>query len=373
MNNVKRLYIHFPFCRHLCNYCDFYKRVKTKPSEVNEFHEYLEASMAGHNSFLKEMGYQYAPLSTIFIGGGTPSLWGKEGANFLKTLLSRQRIELEKDCEFTVEVNPGSWTKDDLISWREVGANRFSLGIQSLDSRFIKHLDRIHSLSDAFETLAFFKEENLEYSIDFMLGLPFSKDQGRDVIGELRQVLEFEPNHVSLYILTTKENYIHAQHLPSEEWIEDEYLKVSHFLETKGFDHYEVSNFARPGHESRHNLAYWNSQSVAAWGPSATGLLFEKGIRYKWRPLIPRFDREVLTSNELKLEKFYMLFRTNQGLRLSDYFESKDLEILSELAREWNEAGLIKIFDENSLCLTSKGYLQMDTLMDQIFSRTKSL
>jgi len=129
-----------------------------------------------------------------------------------------------------------------------------------------------------------------------MLGLPFSSDYKRDVIAELNEMLSYQPSHFSVYILTVKNNYTHFSELPNEEWIENEFLRVSDFLRQSGYRHYEVSNFAKASKESRHNLAYWKSQTVAALGPSATGLLADDRIRYKWKTKEALYEREDLTS-----------------------------------------------------------------------------
>lgn len=372
MENIERLYIHFPLCRHLCNYCDFFKKVKTDDSQTLSFHQYLDQSIEHHDQLLKKNNLRLADLSSIFIGGGTPSLWGKAGADYVENLFKKLQIKLKDDCEFTIEVNPGSWKEEDLIAWKSVGVNRFSLGIQSYNQKFIKHLDRIHSLDDVVDTLTFFNQKQLNFSVDFMLGLPFSERDERDVIEELKQVLKFQPNHFSLYILTTKENYVHSEHLPSEDWIEKEYMQVSEFLKEKGYLHYEVSNFAKPGFESTHNLAYWKSESVAAFGPSATGFLNNSRVRYKWKPLVSEFVVENLTTEEFKLEEFYMKFRTNEGLDFAPYFSKEDGPKVSSLLKDWTCDGLINKGEDGLYRLTSMGYFSMDNLMNQLFSHTSS-
>ena len=295
--NIESLYLHFPFCRHLCNYCDFFKKVPQNRSlELSDFHRYLDSSMLEHQKLMESSGYSWAPLKTLYIGGGTPSLWGEEGASFLQSFLKKYQIELDPDCEFTLEVNPGSWSEEGLNQWRALGANRFSLGVQAMNEKAIVALDRVHNLEDVKETLKYFQKHQLNFSVDFMLGLPFSSDYKRDVIAELNEMLSYQPSHFSVYILTVKNNYTHFSELPNEEWIENEFLRVSDFLRQSGYRHYEVSNFAKASKESRHNLAYWKSQTVAALGPSATGLLADDRIRYKWKTKEALYEREDLTS-----------------------------------------------------------------------------
>lgn len=365
MKKIDSLYLHFPFCKHLCNYCDFYKKVpKNRNEELSDFHRYFEAAYLEHQKLMEKYGYSWVPLKTLYIGGGTPSLWGMEGKDFLKDFFKKYHLELASDCEFTLEVNPGSWTDEVLTEWESIGVNRYSLGIQSLDGQVIKNLDRVHTIDDVYETLEYFSKKQANYSVDFMLGLPFSRELNRDVLSELDRVLKFNPKHFSVYILTVKNNYTHFEKLPNEEWIEKEFKDVSDFLSTKGFSHYEVSNFAIPGFESKHNLNYWKSKTVAALGPSATGLLAEEKLRYKWKTKEAVMELENLELNEFKLEQLYMAIRA-EGLNLKSLIaENLQWKLLSE---KWVKDGLAKIDEGQNLKLTSQGYLLVDSLMNDIF------
>jgi oxygen-independent coproporphyrinogen III oxidase len=372
MKILNSLYIHFPFCRHLCNYCDFYKTIPQNGSEINSFHKLFEESFEKHQKLMEANSFNWGDLETLYIGGGTPSLWGKEGAIFLREFLKSKDIKFADDLEFTLEVNPGSWTIESLEEWKKTGVNRYSLGIQSLDGRFIKHLDRVHSIEDTFATLEYFKNQKYNFSVDFMLGIPFSEELNRDVILELEKVLNFNPEHISLYILTTKENYIHKNNLPSEERIEKEYLEVSEFLKSRGFLHYEVSNYAKPGLRSKHNLKYWKGDSVGALGPSATGFLSlgNLGIRYKWQTKTSEFSLENIGPEEYKLERLYTLLRTDEGISGSDFFE--ETEKWTHLVKKWDSLGYLNKKEER-ITLSSKGYLLMDSLMDDIFKNFKNI
>lgn len=365
-HHVDSLYIHFPFCRHLCNYCDFYKNIpKNKELEYKNFEDSL---LEGYSELIKlfsknnsEINY----LNTLYLGGGTPSLWDIRGATFLKNFLLERNIKLSTDVEFTLEVNPGAWTSEGLSAWQSTGVNRYSLGIQSLDATFLKIIDRVHNIDDVFDTLKFFHSNNLHFSVDFMLGLPFSEKYNRDIIKELSEILEYNPEHISLYILTTKAGYIHKDHLPNEEYIEKEYLDVANFLKSKGFEHYEVSNFAKSGKESRHNLKYWRSESVAALGASATGFLNESSIRYKWKISKGEYVEEVLSDDEKKLEEVYMGLRINQLYDFSKII--KDTCKLSSVLDEWEKMNYISERNGFKVSLNSKGFLVLDSLMNDLF------
>lgn len=364
---MKYLYLHFPFCRHLCNYCDFYKKIPQSPAELESFHEYLTKSWIKLEELAVTHQETFSSLESLYIGGGTPSLWGEEGATFLQRFLTDRAIARQNDCEWTLEVNPGSWTKEGLKAWRSVGVNRYSLGIQALDQRFLKILDRVHSLDEVYETLTYFGEENLNFSVDFMLGLPNSKLWERSIEKELREILKFNPKHISLYILTVPAHYRHFNELPDEEWIENEYLLVANLLKQEGFEHYEVSNFAKPGFESRHNLAYWRNETVAALGPSATGYFANAGFRYKWVTTRPDYSPEQLTQAEQELEKTYMRLRTSLGLNLRESFPNQSEVKLRQLVDQWVGKDLVVESSEMVVKPTSKGFLLLDSLMNDLF------
>ncbi len=365
-HHVDSLYIHFPFCRHLCNYCDFYKNVPNdKDLEYQNFEESLLEGFSELQKLFDKNNSKIKVLNTLYLGGGTPSLWDVRGAKFLKNFLLERNIELSTSAEFTLEVNPGAWTADGLSAWESTGVNRYSLGIQSLDANFLKIIDRVHNIDDVFDTLKFFHSNNLHFSVDFMLGLPFSEKYNRDIIKELKEILEYNPEHISLYILTTKAGYIHKDHLPSEEYIEKEYMDVSNFLKSKGFEHYEVSNFSKPKKESRHNLKYWRSESVAALGASATGFLKESSIRYKWKVSKGEYVEEVLTDDEKRLEEVYMGLRINQLYDFSRLIENS--ERLNTLLDEWQELGYVAEREGSKVSLSSGGFLVLDSLMNDLF------
>ena len=336
-----------------------------KNVEYTKFETSLLEGYSELSKLLEKNNSSISALNTLYLGGGTPSLWDKRGAEFMKNFLLERNIKLSSGAEFTLEVNPGAWSREGLSAWQSTGVNRYSLGIQSLDSNFLKIIDRVHNIDDVFDTLNFFSSNELHFSVDFMLGLPFSEKYNRDIIAELSEILKFNPEHISLYILTTKAGYVHRDHLPGEEYIEGEYLAVANFLESHGFNHYEVSNFAKANKESKHNLKYWRSESVAALGASATGFLKESATRYKWKVTKSEYSEEVLSSDELRLEEVYMGLRINQLYDLSKI--SKDLVRLGSLLDEWQGLDYLKERVEYRVSLNSKGFLLLDSLMNDLF------
>jgi oxygen-independent coproporphyrinogen-3 oxidase len=364
MTQVSSLYLHVPFCQHLCNYCDFYKRkLSTEQDQFKDFHKFLKKSVLRHNSLMEEREFSWTTLDTIYLGGGTPSLWGEDGAQFFEKEVLPGKLSF--DAEFTMEIDPGTWTQGMLEAWKSIGLNRISVGTQSLDPDFLKILDRVHDLSDTLNLLSKLKQENWNYSLDFLLGVPFSKEKKRNIKKELDLLLEYNPKHISLYILNARSKYVHIQNLPNDEYIREEYLFVSSYLTEKGFHHYEVSNFALPGFESRHNQKYWRGESVAALGPTGTGYFAineHKAFRYKWKVSQAEFEMEELGEKELHLERLYLGLRTSDGFSLYDG--------LQDLLKSWGPQNYA--FEEGGkIKLTSLGFLMLDSLMDDLFKWEK--
>lgn len=360
MTQVSSLYLHVPFCKHLCNYCDFYKRkLDSSLNQFEEFHQFLTDSFTRHTELLSDHGYQWSKLDTVYLGGGTPSLWGEKGASFLQNLLAP--IGIQGGAEFTMEIDPGTWTPQMLAAWKDIGLNRISIGTQTLDPEFLKIMDRVHSLDDSLNFLEVMRKENWNYSLDFLLGIPYSREKKRNIQKELDTLLQFSPKHISLYILNARSKYPHIQNMPDDEFIREEYLFVSEYLKQQGFHHYEVSNFALPGFEARHNQKYWQAESVAALGPTGTGYLKlskSEAIRYKWKVSEAEVEIEKLSDQELKLEETYLTLRTSQGWLAPQGSEC--------LVKSWAQQGYAHEA-HGRVKLTALGFLMLDSLMDDLF------
>jgi oxygen-independent coproporphyrinogen-3 oxidase len=172
---------------------------------LDDFHTELLAQWRNHQDLLEKQGYQLEPLETLYFGGGTPSLWGTAGASFFKEhFLDNNKLVLQDSCEFTMEIDPQSWSEDGLKRWIELGVNRLSIGTQSFDPRFIEIMDRGHNFNEVVDLLDFAKHSDQKFSVDFMLGLPYSEKYNRDILSELESILDYNPTHLSLYILSTR-------------------------------------------------------------------------------------------------------------------------------------------------------------------------
>lgn len=373
MKKISSLYIHYPLCRHLCNYCDFYKHKYVSDSQIDEFENLLERQFDQQTKLLAKHNTEIKELSTLYIGGGTPSLWGKRGAIYLKEFFARHKITFHQSYEFTLEIDPNAWNEEDIDYWLEAGVNRFSIGSQAFSEKYIQIMDRDHNLGDVEKTLKYFSDRKLNFTLDLMLGLPFSK--GRSVLKELEHLLAYNPNHLSLYILKTRKNYPYNSELPEDDFIRNEYLSVANKLSEKGFLHYEVSNFAQKGFESKHNQKYWNYESVAAIGPNGTGLIVEpdQAYRYQWKSLSAEYQVENLKGDALIIEKLFMGIRHHGEFRLGDLFDKNKRDILKEIIELWKRQNYI-LEDQaldNPIRLTSLGFLMSDSMIDDIFKRVE--
>jgi oxygen-independent coproporphyrinogen-3 oxidase len=281
------LYIHLPWCVAKCPYCDFNSHALggTLPED-----RYIEALLADLEADLPRVWGR--PVHTVFLGGGTPSLFSAEA---IERLLSgvRARLPLAPDAEGTMEANPGAVEHDRFEAYRAAGINRISLGVQSFDPGQLKTLGRIHSGDEARHAIDAIKQAGFKrFNIDLMWALP---GQGAaDALGDLAQALSFEPEHLSYYQLTLEPNTLFAARppaLPGEDVVEAIQEAAAERLESAGYANYEISAWCQPGAASRHNLNYWRFGDYIGIGAGAHGKLTlpaEDAVRRTRRKSHPR-------------------------------------------------------------------------------------
>lgn len=275
MRKVPALYVHIPFCRHKCLYCDF-------PVLAMTPHSAYSAKLLQEMSLTAEQWISSQPLTSIYIGGGTPTLL----PDLSHVVAAAKSIfGVTSDCEVTVETEPGTLNAqllDDLI---EAGVNRFSVGVQLLNDKVLKAAGRAHTVKEVFETLEVLKtnQHKKRVSVDIIVGLPHSTEA--DWEATLDQVVAWDVDHASTYLLTLEDGtpfarkYIEGvQPLPSIDAVCDMYLRARERLTAAGFDHYEISNYSKPGFESRHNLNYWEGDS-AFYGVGLGAASYIDGVR----------------------------------------------------------------------------------------------
>ncbi len=263
------LYVHVPWCVRKCPYCDFNSHQKT--GELPEA-EYVDALVADALADLP--GVQGRALQSIFIGGGTPSLFSAQAYERLFTELQRH-IGFAPDIEITLEANPGTAERARFADYRRAGINRLSIGIQSFDPHQLQQLGRIHDDADAHKAIDFARAAGFDnVNLDLMYGLQDQTPAG--ALADLRAALEHAPTHLSWYQLTIEPNtelFKRPPPLPEEDTLIDIQEAGLALLGTHGFERYEISAFAQPGRQARHNLKYWRFGDYLGIGAGAHGKL----------------------------------------------------------------------------------------------------
>jgi putative oxygen-independent coproporphyrinogen III oxidase len=348
------LYVHLPWCLQKCPYCDFNSHQAT-PSALPEA-RYLEALMADLESSLPQVWGR--KVHTIFIGGGTPSLFSPASIDRLLADI-RARLPLEAGCEITLEANPGTFETDRFKGFREAGVNRLSIGVQSFDDAKLKALGRVHNSDQARAAIEEARVAFDTFNIDLMYALP--GQSMADLQSDVSQALAFKPPHLSLYHLTVEPNTRFATHPPRDLPDEDTaFDMLDHLIDSAaqaGLARYEISAYALPGHQCQHNLNYWQFGDYLGIGAGAHGKLsFPDRIvrQVRWREPATYMDKALAgeaCSNEnpvpLDARAFeYMLnaLRLTGGFELARFQERTGLTITS-VAKAMDQAeakGLIK-------------------------------
>ncbi len=358
----RHLYIHVPFCARRCAYCDFSIAVRPQVP-VHEYLRGLRAELALRSHADKWI------IDTLYFGGGTPSRLGPQGITDLMTVVADFATRAP-GAEATMEVNPEDVSPESAKAWIDAGINRFSLGVQTFDASVLKWMHRVHSVEQstlAYDTLRSTGANNI--SVDMIFALPATLN--RDWRADLEKALTLDPEHVSLYGLTVETG------TPLQRWVDrgtafpagddsysQEFMEAHEILTSNGFEHYEVSNFAKPGFRSRHNSSYWSGAAYAAAGPSAhrfDGTTRDWNIKpyAAWLQAVvagtlPTEGREDLSDHNRATERIYLGLRTTDGLSLS---EVSDLSTV----HAWRDAGWASISNE-TIRLTAEGWLRLDSL-----------
>lgn len=380
------IYIHIPFCRSKCQYCDFYSLTGKKECD---FDGYLDA-VCKH---IKEAGPQ-APdhiVDTVYFGGGTPSFFGADGMAAILTAI-RKSFDVSPTAEITFEANPDSVTDRLLRRLRSEGFNRVSLGIQCDNDETLKQLGRPHTYEQAVQAVKKIRKHRFRnLSVDLMFGLPSQRLQ--DWEKTLRNVLRLKPEHISCYGLKVEEgtplyDYQEFYNLADDDMQADMYLLAVKVLKAFGYRQYEISNFCRKGHVSRHNLKYWTGGEYLGFGPDASsdfgGCRFAmvrdlqgyiEGIQTGGRVL--REYQEV-APRERAGEYLMMRLRTASGIDPQSYEKQHLLPFapLEKKMLEFKERGWAEKTYDGRWHLTAEGFLVSNTIISDLLliqERTKPL
>ena len=373
--NKAGIYIHIPFCRKRCNYCDFF--FTTNLNLLDEFIENLNQEIR-----LASQGYKDVEFDTIFFGGGTPSILSlKQFESILNTF--HKEYKISSSNEISIECNPEDLDNYNLKELRQIGINRLSLGVQSFNDSELMFLTREHSTKQAEDVIKEAKDHFENISIDLIYSLP--KQTKKKVEYSLNKLMELNIPHVSAYTLIFEEKTILYKQLMKEvvsqnnEALEAElYEFISDKLTTEGFQHYEISNFAKEGFESKHNLKYWEYDNYLGFGPSSHSF-FDKKRWENFRSIkkymgsierghLPIAKEHTLNKNEMRTE-FIMLALRSKGVNFKKYQKALDEDFKSKYERAIQELiknGYAKL-EQGKFKLNRKGYAIADEILAKYF------
>jgi len=370
------IYIHIPFCRKACTYCDFHFSTLLK---------YIDDVILGiiTEINLRQQEWQSKEIPSIYFGGGTPGLFNPKDLEKLIEPFFKFAYPVNQ-CEITIEANPENITPQKIAYWNRIGFNRLSIGIQSLQDTTLKWMNRTHDRAVALKSLNIALDSGLfkSVNVDAMYGLPnLSRDS---IINDIKLLALTGVQHISCYELTRepKTTFDHQvknkliEPVQSDE-IAEQFLSISEMLEHNGFEHYEVSNYAKSGYQAIHNSLYWSGKATLGFGPSAVSYqdktrkinIANNGLyvkKIKSRDIF--YKIEELTHNDIHNEYVMTRLRLKEGLSLMDYskkFGPGAGEILLKKIQLWNPQLYIK--QDNFIKLSRAGRLLSDHLAAELF------
>ena len=361
--NELGIYVHIPFCKRKCAYCDFI----SFSGKARLIEKYVEALKREINKC--KIGKEDYMVKTIYFGGGTPSfIESKYIVEILEAI--KEKFNISKNAEITIEINPGTVTEEKLKDYYEVGINRISFGLQSTNSQLLKLVGRIHSYSSFLEGYNLARKTGFKnINVDLMIGLPIQTL--KDVQKDLSRIIELNPEHVSVYSLIVEEGTRIEEkiknkelYLPSEKLERKMYWEVKKKLEEAGYIHYEISNFAKAGYESKHNLSCWNQEEYLGFGLAAHS--YFNNVRYSntddfeeyfdW-PENSKIIHERQTDEDKQKEFMLLGLRKIEGVAISDFknkFIENPIYLYRETLNKLVTQGLIEV-DIDSIKLTNRG------------------
>jgi len=369
------LYIHIPWCIKKCPYCDFNSHaIKADTPEA----AYIDALLSDLAIDLQRYTIT-RPISSIFIGGGTPSLFSPESIDRLLRGIEQQ-ITLKENIEITLEANPGTFESHKFAEFRALGINRLSIGVQSFNDKLLKKLGRVHSANEAVIAAEIAHKSGFDnFNLDLMFGLPDSNPN--DSINDVTTAISLKPTHISLYQLTLEPNtYFHKfpPQLPNDELIFATQQQCQNLLAAQGFQHYEVSAYSQPGLQCRHNVNYWQFGDYLGIGAGAHGKITQAlpdQITRTFKPKSPEQylkdthkngGTEFIALAELPLEFIMNHLRLKQGFSIDTYQARTGLAIntLEPALSNCLKEGLLIHHDNHYYC-SEQGWNFMDNILEK--------
>jgi oxygen-independent coproporphyrinogen-3 oxidase len=370
------VYIHWPFCAAKCPYCDFNSHVRHQPVDQERFAKAFATELA-------TMRARTGPreVTSIFIGGGTPSLMKPETVGAVLDAVAKNWT-VPAGIEVTLEANPSSVEAERFRGYRAAGVNRVSLGVQALNDADLRFLGRLHNVEEALHAIGLAREIFPRLSFDLIYARPNQTPEAW--AAELEQAIGHTADHLSLYQLTIEDgtpfSKLHAAHkfeIPDPDHAADLYAVTQEITAAHGLPAYEISNHARPGAESRHNLTYWRYGEYVGVGPGAHGRFVENGTRIvtiaekmpeNWADLVERkghgiVDGEVLSRSEEADEFLLMGLRLVEGIDLERYERLSGRGLSSSRLSILQEEGLVSSIGNSRLRATPSGMIVLDALV----------
>lgn len=366
MNKPKGLYIHIPFCIKKCKYCDFVSYV----DKATLFDSYID------NLLTEAKEYENEQIDTIFIGGGTPSILSCEQLKRLFDGLYKT-FNVSDNCEITIEANPATLDKEKLLVLNNCGVNRLSIGVQSFSDIELNAIGRIHNSQTAYNTIELLKEFSFNnFNIDIMLGLP--NQTTKTLEDTLKTAISLNPSHISCYSLILEENTpLYDEYEKgiyptiSDEYDRELYTLAKDILKDNGYFQYEISNFSKPGYESRHNLKYWNCDEYIGLGVSAHSYL--DGVRFYNTQDINEYlqnkfhndEKTVLSTDDKISEYIIMRLRLSEGINEKEFYERFKIDFYENykiILDKFIKAELVT-YENNAYKLSEKGIDVSNSIM----------
>jgi oxygen-independent coproporphyrinogen-3 oxidase len=367
MSAYSHVYAHFPFCDVICHYCDFYTARSKDADQVG----FLAAITKEARSFLQT---EKPKLQALYLGGGTPSV---SPLGELRDFINSFQPYLEIDAEITLETNPNTIADERLAAWQEMGINRISLGVQSLTDTTLRRLGRTHTAAEAIACLTQIYRLFPNTSADLIYAVPGTNKES--LLEDARRFVDLGIPHLSAYHLTLESKHFLFSKLPNDEFASEQVEQLSDFLQSQGYEHYEMSNFGKPGFRSKNNSNYWRGGAYFALGPSAHG--FDGGqLRWKnisdWKEYINRINlgqsvvetRETLSSEQLQIERLFTALRTLEGLDLTQWENSFGFSLAqqkSAVIERLVKEGLAAL-SNGHFVLTLRGRLVADEIVKKL-------
>lgn len=368
------VYLHIPFCRSRCSYCDFATDVFKNEETVER---YVNALLKEISNFQFKIQHPTSNIKvdTIYFGGGTPSLLA---ARQLEKILDsiHQKFSVENAAEITMEMNPATVTLATLKNYKSLGVNRASFGAQTFDDTELKRLGRRHTAKDARKTIKLLRQADFpNVSFDLIAGLP--RQTLRDWERNLDEALRLNPEHLSLYLLEIHEGTpLAAQirsgrsEMPDEDLAAEMYLRTLDKISANGYRQYEISNFSKPGFHSRHNIKYWLFAPVYAFGVSAHSFDGKNRRRANERDTLkyvsliennksPQVEETFLDEKSRRAEYAFLRLRLNEGIDLKEFEKIFGVKLLDEFSNDLARLQVDELIEisENNLRLSRKGML----------------